>query len=304
MGRFLEKIIIVLVLSGIVMNILFVLCLRVRNPYSEASHEINFVNAMSKLDTITVPKIIIIGGSGCGFGIDSKALSEHYDMPVINTGTHAGIGLRLQLEIFKKYISNDDIVLVVPEFSNFSKNYFWGGETTVRIFSSLYPDGYRRCSVIQFLHLLTFTPKHFFNSIQAGLPLPESPYSKYALNEFGDVTNFNVRNHQQLKLYPDLRHRNPFVRKYLLEYYREVESSGAKMLLLPPSLALSNFENSRLFINHLYEAYASGPEPHFIALPDRYALPDSMYFDSPYHLTYEGVHYRTALMIEDIDSVK
>lgn len=305
MGRFLEKSIAVLMLSGIVMIFLFVLCLRVENPYSEASHEINLVNSMSKLDTITVPKIIIIGGSGCGFGIDSKALSEHYDMPVVNTGTHAGLGLKLQLDLFKKYISEDDIVIVVPEFSNFSKNYFCGGETAVRILSSLYPEGYRCCSVVQFLHLLTFAPKHFFNSLrfksQGNFPVPESPYSKKALNEYGDVTNFEVRNYQQFNVDPVLKHYNPIVRKYLMEYFREVESSGARMLLLPPSLASSSFENSRSFINHLYEAYGRGPEPHFIAKPDRYALPDSLYFDTPYHLTYEGVKYRTALMIEDID---
>ena len=305
MGRFLEKIIFVLTLSCVLMNILFVLSLRVTNPYSEASHEINFVNVMSKLDTISVPKIIIIGGSGCSFGIDSRAISRHFDMPVINTGTHAGLGLKLQLDLFKKYISKDDIVLVIPEFSQFFTYYFWGGEAAVRILSSLYPEGYKSCSVVQFLHLLTFAPKHFFNSFrfknQSNLPGPGSPYSKCALNEFGDVTEYEARNHQQFGAYPALRHKNPFVRKYLINFYSEVESSGARMLLLPPSVDSSTFENSRPLISHLYEAYDNGPEPHFIVKPDRYVFPDSMYFDTPYHLTYEGVEYRTANMIKDID---
>ncbi len=32
-------------------------------------------------------------------------------------------------------------------------------------------------------------------------------------------------------------------------------------------------------------------------------IPDTMCFDTPYHLTYEGCAYRTQLVIEDIDRI-
>ncbi|MCQ2181911.1 MAG: hypothetical protein MJY89_00680 [Bacteroidales bacterium] len=305
MKRFICRITLTGILAVTLLNIIFVLCIRVGNPYSAASHEINLVNSISKLDTVNEPKIIIIGGSGCGFGFDSRMISEHYSMPVINTGTHAGLGLRLQLELFMRYISQDDIVIVVPEYSQFEKMNYWGGETTLRIFSSIYPEGYTYCSNLQFLYLLFYSPKHFFHAINSKEFVldPESPYSKYSLNDFGDVTNFEARNHQQIEVYRPLKTYNPYVRKLLTDCHKEVQKRNARMLLLPPSLAISSFENSRSFIERLNTIFNSGPEPHFVAAPERYALPDTLYFDTPYHLTQDGVILRTSLLIEDIDSI-
>ena len=63
------------------------------NEICRQSHEVNVIKQIERMKTINEPKIIIIGGSGCGFGLCSKLISEHFNMPVCNTGTHAGLGL-------------------------------------------------------------------------------------------------------------------------------------------------------------------------------------------------------------------
>lgn len=305
MRRFIIKSFGIVFSSLIVLFVIFLLCLNIENPYAKASHEINLVESMVKLDTISVPKIVILGGSGCGFGIDSRAISEHFGMPVVNTGTHAGLGLRLQLELFEEYILKDDIVLVIPEYDNFSKLYFWGNETALRILSTTYPAGYRQCSCIQLLYLLTFSPKHYFNAIrfrnQGLVPDAQSPYSQYSLNKFGDVTQYEERVHQEIEIYNKLKCNNPFVRSYLVAFNNSITKRGANMLLLPACLSVSSFEKSEEFINRVDRLYNNGGELRFIASPRRYAFPDTLFYDTPYHMTYEGVELRTALMIEDID---
>jgi hypothetical protein len=40
-----------------------------------------------------------------------------------------------------------------------------------------------------------------------------------------------------------------------------------------------------------------------LGTPERYMMPDSLMFDSPYHLTRQGVERRTKLLVEDIRAV-
>jgi hypothetical protein len=40
-----------------------------------------------------------------------------------------------------------------------------------------------------------------------------------------------------------------------------------------------------------------------VSKPERYRMADTMHFDSPYHLTYEGVMTRTSRLIADMDSI-
>ncbi|MEA2041760.1 MAG: hypothetical protein U9N85_04330 [Bacteroidota bacterium] len=41
-----------------------------------------------------------------------------------------------------------------------------------------------------------------------------------------------------------------------------------------------------------------------MATPERYKIPASMIFNTPYHLLKIGVDYRTELLIEDIKKVR
>ena len=47
-------------------------------------------------------------------------IGEHFDMPVCNTGTHADLGLLTQLNICKDYIRNGDIVIIIPEYEQYT----------------------------------------------------------------------------------------------------------------------------------------------------------------------------------------
>jgi hypothetical protein len=47
------------------------------------------------------PRIIFLGGSNLCFGLDSRRIADTFDMPVVNLGLHAGIGLKFMMEDLK-----------------------------------------------------------------------------------------------------------------------------------------------------------------------------------------------------------
>lgn len=75
MKRFFIKILVytglVLISSALLLRIL----VSFPNAWSRQSHEVNVIKQIERMQTIDEPKIIIIGGSGCGFGMCSKLIS-------------------------------------------------------------------------------------------------------------------------------------------------------------------------------------------------------------------------------------
>src|SRR5438105_4157685 len=74
------------------------------------------IDKHKQIDIIKSPKIILGGGSNLAFGIDSKKLETAFNMPVINMGLHAGLGLTFILNELKYSIKKNDIVFLSIEY--------------------------------------------------------------------------------------------------------------------------------------------------------------------------------------------
>ena len=279
------------------------------NNYSLLSHEINLKRQIDRIHNINEPKIIFIGGSGCAFGLCSAMIHEHYQMPVVNTGTHAGLGLRLQIYLFMPYISENDIVVVIPEYAQFKGDYYLGESTVLRILSSSYQDGYKYLNVKQQLHLFKYVPSayksaRFARSLKT--LAPDSPYSAEALNEFGDIERYEFRNHKTINNAGGDLDKNTIIQEkvvdLLSDFNRVCKEKGATMLLFPPTYRDVAFKKNANQITEIWEALSDKNLP-IISSPENYQFPDSLFFDSDYHLTYEGVMLRTDKIISDLESL-
>ena len=62
------------------------------------------------------PRLIILGGSGTFFGIDSELLEKQLGFTVVNAGVHAGLGLNATLNLFIQEIQSGDQVVIIPEY--------------------------------------------------------------------------------------------------------------------------------------------------------------------------------------------
>ena len=272
------------------------------------SHEINLKRQIDRIQKIKEPKIIFIGGSGCAFGLCSDMIHKHYQMPVVNTGTHAGLGLRLQIYLFMPYIYENDIVVVIPEYAQFKGDYYWGDATVLRILSSSYPEGYRFLNFRQQFHLFKYVPSaykyaRFARSLKE--LAPNSPYAAEALNEFGDIERYEFRNHKTINNAGEDLDKNTIIQDkvvdLLSDFNRVCKEKGATMLLFPPTYRDVAFQKNTNQITEIWETLSAKNIP-IISSPENYQFPDSLFFDSDYHLTYEGVMLRTNKIILDLDS--
>src|SRR5258708_4132609 len=81
------------IILTVVIIILFLLpALRDPNDYLGASAE-----KEKRENSISRPKIILVGGSNLAFGINSEIIEKEFKMPVVNMGLHAGLGLEFTL---------------------------------------------------------------------------------------------------------------------------------------------------------------------------------------------------------------
>lgn len=281
------------------------------NQYTLFSHEINVRQSVERLKKKTSPSIIIIGGSGCGFGFISPLLSSYYKMPVINTGTHAGLGLRLQVLLIKPYVKQGDIVLVIPEYSQFSDT-FYGSETTWRIMTATMQEEMDSISIKQYLYL----SKYFFTAFKEACEAhnvpshnvdDSNPYSYRSLNEYGDVTFYEYRLHKEIPMPKEraksIAHKKSINRETLsfLKDFREYcQHQSAMFLLFPPTYREESFEMEKDYIQRIKNELYNENIPYVVE-PYRYVFPDTLFYDTDYHLTYEGCFVRTKMIIEDMD---
>ena len=286
-----------------------VLISQIKDPMSISSHEANVRLASERIAQNEGPKIVIIGGSGCQFGFMSGMLAEHFHRPVVNTGTHACIGLQLQVNLFRDYLHAGDMVLLIPEYDQYGIEDFYLGaadETMLRIMLSNYKQGLRKLTSEQWLHAIPFIPQYISKALTHSAHPFWTPYSIAGVNEYGDATNWEATP----AVYKDNPSVNPLyctpqprILAFIKEFKEQCRNMDVQLYLFPPALALSESEQIKEYIYTLQQELWNNGTP-FCVTPERYFLPDTLFFDTYYHLVYEGAYHRTNMVIHDLDSLQ
>ena len=276
------------------------------NHYSQLSYDgVGTMRQIERIKKLKEPKVVIIGGSNCCFGLCSPLINKHFGMPVCNTGVNYSFGLQMQIKLYEEYVKSGDLVVVIPEYHQYMDDFYLGNNEILQMLTSVYPQGYKLFTVRQQLHLLPYVPKSFRLACMMKDVSPKGVYSKNSLNEYGDVEMYDIRYHLDTLDWTPEDWREPSVQKrtvqLLQDFNRHCESRGAIMLLFPPVFNASNFDTNETYIHKIWKTLETR-ELMLASFPERYRLPDTLFYDSPYHLTYEGVLIRTNRLIEDMDS--
>ena len=302
MARFIRKVVLYVLCIILLTVLIYVIMLSVSNKECWYSHEMNVVRSIEKLRVEQSPKIVFIGGSGLAFGLKSEKVQEFFGMPTYNTGTHGGLGLRLQVALFEEFINKGDIVVCVPEYQQFLGDFAYGNETALRILSSTYPQGYEHVTLKQHLYLLRYAPDVFRSALSSRNAEPYGgPYAVSALNGYGDVECYEFRGHVEGipvgKLDGDLQKQAFSILKDLDEYCSKCE---ATFLVFPPAFRQEAYEVNKSIINRIWTMLCDSGLP-VVSCPQTYSFPDSLFYDTDYHLTKAGADYRTNMIIMDIN---
>jgi hypothetical protein len=255
------------------------------------------------------PRIILVGGSSLAYGINSQLLKDSLVMNPINTGLDFGLGIKYMLDNTFRYVKEGDIIILAPEYQQFYQDWDHGGENLLRLVWEINRSKIRLLSWKQMFHcapyLGTLVRLKFtiiLSVIQDHMKKVNQVYTASNFNQYGDmIGHWNQSESKEFTpaaqmLVSDY---NPAVVKGILKLSRKMEGKGAKVFVTYPGYQDISFDISKEAIKKVEAEYFAN-ELSILGTPERYRMPDSLMFDTPYHLIKEGVDLRTKLVIEDI----
>ena len=130
-------------------------------------------------------RIILVGGSGLSQGVLSSMIETNFNMHVVNTGLHAGLGLIYQMHSVQRYLRAGDIVVLVPEYSMFDSSTRYGDMELLSMLIDVVPEDRDLISFTHWIRLMQFIPRYGASKLM-GL-FKGAPVKFVGFDEFGDL---------------------------------------------------------------------------------------------------------------------
>lgn len=303
MKRFISKTIIFSVLIIVAINLLLFLAGR-HNQFIggiKLKHQL--------LEKTQSPKIIIVGGSGAGFSIDSKMIKEETGIKTINMGLFAQFGLHYLLEEIMDDIKKNDIVVLTPEYHQFY--YFFNGWRGFNELTYVYPQALLKLrSKEQYKMFLSSFPRFWIgklNSIDLSVFKPVHKNTLY--NNHGDyiahlkdTTKHDIESRglfhdfidtSQMQLYNGSM-------DILNDYTRKIKEKGAFLIFSYPTIPDKQFHENSQKINEVKNMVTTQADFEIINTPNSEIQPINDFYNTVYHLRKDGRAKRTSRLINQI----
>ena len=256
-------------------------------------------------DKTKTPRIIFVGGSATAFGIDSKMIEQQMGMPVINMGLNGSLGLEFILNQARYIARPTDIVIVSVEYNLSTEGSYKFKKEAVR----LYPPAGKFFSRTPGQRINDFFIADFQQNFHVtfarltGGKLPEFPknvvYSRSSFNENGDVVrNFDPHpSHDFLDKFELPHIANPDIAP-LNSFKAFADENKIRVYFLYPPLDVEAYQKKKHVVSLIEQEYKDGM--HIPALNNAVSalLPDSLYYDTEYHLNMAGKKVRTQKILQ------
>lgn len=265
------------------------------------------------LNSINDAKIIILGGSNVSFGLDSKVIENQLSMPIVNMGVHAGIGLEYMVNDIKPFVKKGDLVVLIPEYEHFYTDDFYGEMELVQMVFEIEPQSKNLLNSKQWTHLLKYLPTYSAKKIKNFIPALFNKkveqidiYHRKSFNAYGDAYLHWTLPDQNYLHAPKSNHIenvNNEVIIFLKEFKLYTEKNGARLLIFPPVIDKTSFNNKINIITKIAKELKNN-DIAFECEPRSFCYSDSLFFNSYYHLNKLGVDKRTLQLLKDLDRLK
>lgn len=249
------------------------------------------------------PRIIFIGGSNTSFGLNSQMIKDSFDVNPINMGIHASLGIKYMIDNYLENIKNEDIVVLIPEYHHFFRDINFGSKELMRIVFDVNHVKLKTLNCQQFFKILPYIPGYSLTKLKPKEYLETGKnvaYSVDSFNEYGDVNAHWSLESLDVTPFKSINGKfNYAVIKKIQELDVATRSKGGILLVSFPCYQEASFNNMVDQILEVEEELIKS-NLNVIGTSGKYKMPDSLMFDSPYHLNKKGVDHRTQLLIEDI----
>jgi hypothetical protein len=297
----------------------YILCLYVILFHTVYEDSNDFMaSIIDKVDTLKntpSPKIVLIGGSNIALGLNSEKIQETLRLPVVNMGLHAAIGLKYLTDIVRPYIGAGDIIVVIPEYSQFYQNYYYGREQLLNVYQLYHKEA---LSPEQWLVILKYggmALRKKMYSLLSTDSVADKIYNRQAFNKWGDVVShlaaIDQVDHSQDTLETvnktvNFRYEKEFNDRALVDlgdFFQYVIAQKAKPAFIFPCFKETLYEQRYPTSLTVYDKLKKSGI-HTYSSPEDYIFPDSYFFDTEYHLNAYGTRVRTDKVIAELQEIQ
>ncbi|HEY4150540.1 MAG TPA: hypothetical protein VGM41_16485 [Chitinophagaceae bacterium] len=301
-----------LVLAGIL--ILAILVSFVLPPDSTTKNYMLFAQGDKNdlLKNTPGPRVIFIGGSNLSFGLNCQLIKDSFRLNPVNTALHAGLGLKYMLLNSIRYVREKDIVVIAPEYQQFYGNLYNGDVELLKMITDVAAKDSsvkRGIDFDQCLALAQCLPEYASSKLKLWNYLKKTDttvigiYDRRSFDAYGDAYIHWKLPRQTVQPFEPIKGRlNEGVIDLLVSFREMLQKKGATLYITFPGCQDISFDHSVLQI-HAVEEKLKEHGFDLLGTPERYRMPDSLVFNTPYHLVKKGVDYRTALLVEDLKKV-
>lgn len=285
--------------------------------YNENAYSKGFGYKQELLIAESGPRLIIVGGSGSSFGIDSGILEKKTGRRVINTGMYAGYGMRFIYESIIPHIRETDVVIIIPEYELLHQPPWGDGYTLVE---TLFFNPSALSNLANHHTLVAMTrvfPTWWKEKISYGIKRAfgklktDDVYSFRNINLHGDLIDprqeKTILSKEQLVLAsidfvrPQA---DPDSLRILKKFIEKVQESRAQVFVswapLPETTYVSNESNVNSREKELKSSINSSL---ILGVPKQFVYPDIYFYDAPTHLNAKGRSVRTREIADIVSKV-
>jgi len=215
--------------------------------------------------------------------------------PVINLGLHGALGLNFIVEETLSVIEKGDVVVVcIPYYLSHN-----GNKKLLHLMNRVQPKSKAWTSGISPLERLEFVWDDKLKLMQKAakqgfrkksVKKKEGVYRRNAFNEYGDmVAHTSMPVPEKRNTWSpewDVEGFDVQV-KILTNFYEKAQAKGVDVYMVYPCFIRSMYEQTTEELAILQEYYAELPF-EVLGKPEDFAYPDSLFFDTVYHLSKNG----------------
>lgn len=276
-------------------------------PRYETSYTAGLIDKVDRLESISEPKIVLIGNSNVAFGFNSKIIEDAMGMPVVNMGMHGEFGNKFHDDMMGINVTPGDIY-VVCHISYWRRDYIespliaW---TTFENHTNLwqladkndYPKMYESFSA----YIKKATNRYInFEDVNGDA----GSYCRQAFNEYGDIATERIAKMRDYSadIYPPVVDESEVVA--LNEWKECLEEQGATLLIAGFPIIYDQWAATDEEMDEYQDQLEEEMDCDVISNWRDYCYSETMFYDTPYHLTNEGAKLRSLQLVDDLNAWK
>jgi hypothetical protein len=269
-----------------------------------------YADKIRMLEQTPSPRIIFIGGSGTAFGLNSGEVSRAFHLPVINTGLHAGLGLRFMLGHVGPFLRAGDVVVVIPEYGTLRERSSEDRELWCEALLSDVPESLHGASLLDLPDVLAGFPPYAQQKLiidplqkllRSGGVRREYISSRATFDSHGDEVGHlgwpqPAHDFGHDRLETEVEGRVSLLRRFA----EEQEHKGVRVTVTFQAFDSTVFDENRVAIARIADIVRTSLGSRVIGTPEEGVIPDEDIFNTPDHPNGPGRELNTARIVKEL----